>query len=257
MIRVLIVDDEALVRERIRTLLGRHDSITIVGECADGMEAVRRIRSEKPDLVFLDVHMPGVDGFGVLAHLPAAIRPCVVFVTAYDEYAIRAFDVGAADYVLKPIQPERFAKAVRRAIDRLAASPSVRAAQLSGVLRDVSDHGHGLERFIVERRGKMEILPASDVRWLESVGNYVRVYAVGGERHLIRTTLRALAEQLDQRRFVRIHRGTIVQGSFISRIAPHGHGTAIVTLDDGTQLMASRRRAAALRALLRPPVSHD
>lgn len=254
MIRALIVDDEPLVRERIRILLAREDSIRVIAECGNGMEAVQRIRTEKPDIVFLDVHMPGIDGFGVLAHLPGRVRPCIVFVTAWDDYAIRAFDVGAVDYVLKPIKPERFAKAVQRALERLNAGPTARA-QLSSVLRDVSGGGHWLERFIVERRGHTDILPAGDVRWLESVGNYVRVHAAGGERHVIRTTLRALSEQLDPQRFVRIHRSTVVQTSCVSRISPQGHGAALVTLDDGTRLVVSRRRAAALRALIRRPVS--
>jgi two-component system, LytTR family, response regulator len=237
------------VRQRIRTLLQAHAEITVVGECIDGVDAIQTIRREKPELVFLDVHMPRLDGFGVLAHLPEPQRPVVVFVTAYDQYAIRAFDVGAIDYVLKPVQPDRFATAVARAVERLASTGTERAA-LSALLRDVRAQGHPLERFVIERRGRLQVIPASQVRWLESVRNYVRVHVEDGSSHVIRTTLRALADQLDPERFLRIHRATMVQVARVQALSPRGHGDATVTLDDGTQLPASRSRVSALRALM-------
>jgi two-component system LytT family response regulator len=248
-VRALIVDDEALVRQRIRTLLQEHSQIVVIGECVDGVAAIQTIRRERPDLVFLDVQMPRLDGFGVLAHLPEPARPVIVFITAYDQYAIRAFDVGAADYVLKPVQPDRFATAVTRALERLTASVTGRPA-LSALLRDVRAQGHPLDRFVVERRGRVRVIPAAQVRWLESVRNYVRVHVDDGSSHVIRTTLGALADQLDPERFLRIHRATIVQVARVRALSPRGHGDATVTLDDGTQLPASRSRVAALRALV-------
>ncbi len=237
------------MRRRIRTLLEERADIVVTGECVDGLDAIRAIRQERPDIVFLDVHMPRLDGFGVLAHLPAPIRPVFVFITAYDEHAIHAFDVGAADYVLKPIRPDRFALAVDRALGRLDVLPAERAA-LDAVLQNARAHGRVLDRFVVERRGRMQILPARSVRWLESVGNYVRVHVEDGTSHVVRTTLRALADQLDPQRFVRIHRATIVQATRVTALEPRGHGDATVTLDDGTQLAASRGRVAALKALV-------
>ena len=245
----MIVDDEALVRERVRTLLQEHPEIAISGECEDGLAAIKAIRSERPDIVFLDVNMPRLDGFAVLAHLPAPVRPVIVFVTAYDEFALRAFDVGAADYVLKPIQPDRFEMAIARALERVAARAEGRDV-LAAVLRDVSAQGRTLDRFVVEQRGRMQIIRASQVRWLESVGNYVRVHVKDGSTHVIRTTLQALAEQLDPRQFVRIHRAAIVQIASVTALSPRGHGDATVTLDDGTQLSASRSRVRALRTAL-------
>ena len=237
------------MRERVRTLLQVHPEITIAGECEDGLAAIKAMRVDHPDIVFLDVNMPRLDGFAVLAHLPVPLRPVVVFVTAYDEFALRAFDVGAADYVMKPIQPDRFETAVARALERVAAKAEGRDV-LSAVLRDVSAHGRPLDRFVVERRGRLQILRASQVRWLESVGNYVRVHVKDGSTHVIRTTLQALAQQLNPQQFVRIHRAAIVQIACVTALSPRGHGDATVTLDDGTQLSASRSRVGALRTAL-------
>ncbi|HEX2189461.1 MAG TPA: LytTR family DNA-binding domain-containing protein [Longimicrobiaceae bacterium] len=249
-VRALVVDDEPLARERVRALLERYPGIRVVGECGDGVAAVAAIRRERPDLLLLDVQMPGLDGFGVVANLHPREVPVTVFVTAYDEHALRAFDVGAADYVLKPIQPERFRTAVERALERVSSGGRRPHRDLEPVLRQVCADGGWLSRFVVERRGRMTLLPVEAVRWLEGADNYVCVHGVEGD-HLLRTTLRELERQLDPAGFARIHRSAIVALGRIAAVEPGSHADAVVVLDDGTRLRVSRRRAGALRERLR------
>ncbi|HEU4558639.1 MAG TPA: LytTR family transcriptional regulator DNA-binding domain-containing protein [Longimicrobium sp.] len=248
-IDALIVDDEALARERIRTLLARHADVRVAGECADGVAAVAAIRRERPRLLFLDVQMPGLDGFGVLAHLRPGEMPLTVFITAFDEHAIRAFDVGAADYVLKPIVPARFALAVERALQRLSDGAPSPGEQLAPVLKQAVE-GRWLDRFAVESRGRTVIVPADAVHWLEAAGNYVYLHGED-KRHLLRGSLRVLEFRLDPAAFMRIHRSAIVSLRHIAAVRPGTHGDAAVTLRDGTTLRASRSRARELHARLR------
>lgn len=249
-VRAVIVDDEPLARERVRTLLGRYPDVRVVAECQDGADAVGAVRRHRPDLLLLDVQMPGLDGFGVLANLHPAEVPVTVFVTAYDEHALRAFDVGAADYVMKPIQPERFARAVQRALERLASAARAPHRDLEPVLRQVRADGRWLDRFAVERAGRMVLVPVEDVRWLESADNYVRIHA-DGQSHLIRASLRELQAQLDPAKFLRIHRSATVALARVRSVSSGPHGEAEVRLDDGTCLRAARTRAGELRERLR------
>jgi two-component system LytT family response regulator len=250
MVEALIVDDEPHARERVRTLLSRHASVRIIGECADGITAVTAIRRERPQLLLLDVQMPGLDGFGVLAHLHPREMPITVFVTAFDEHAIRAFDVGAADYVLKPIVATRFDLAVERALQRLAAGSPTPGRQLEPVLKGAAVEGLWLDRFAVEQRGRMVVVPATSVHWLAAAGNYVRLYGDTGSQ-LMRGTLSVLQTRLDPAAFLRIHRSAIVSLRHVAAIRPGQHGEADVVLRDGTVLRASRSRARELRTRLR------
>jgi two-component system, LytTR family, response regulator len=249
MVAALIADDEAHARERVRTLLAGHAAVRIVGECADGVAAVAAIRRERPQLLFLDVQMPGLDGFGVLAHLRPSEMPLTVFITAYDEHAIRAFDFGAADYVLKPIVPTRFALAVDRALRRLGAGNPTPGEQLAPVLRQAVE-GRWLDRFAVDVRGRTVMVPAESVHRLEGAGNYVQLHGDTG-RQLLRGSLRVLEFRLDPAAFMRIHRSAIVSLRHIASVRPGSHGEAEVTLRDGTVLRASRSRARELGARLR------
>jgi two-component system, LytTR family, response regulator len=244
----LIVDDEPNARERIRALLARHPSLTIVGECGDGVDALAAIRRERPQLLLLDVQMPGLDGFGVLAHLRPREIPVTVFVTAFDEHAIRAFEVGAADYVLKPIVSSRFDVAVARAIERIGERAGVPRSGVPAVLRAHSG-GPWIDRLIAEKRGRLHVIPLASVRWLASEGNYVRIHAAD-ESYLMRATLGLLERRLDPARFARIHRSSIVALRHVFSMAPGEHGDATVRLQDGTVLPVSRKRARELRERL-------
>jgi two-component system, LytTR family, response regulator len=253
MIRALIVDDEPHARERIRSLLLRHGDIEIAGECGDGISAVTAIRDVRPQLLMLDVQMPGLDGFGVLSHLRPKDVPVTIFVTAFDEHAIRAFDVGAADYVLKPIVADRFALALERAIARVGhgATAGSPAEQIAPVLKQAGAEGLWLDRFVVEQRGRMHVVPAAAVDWIEAAGNYVRLHT-GSDSHLLRISLAVLESRLDPALFLRIHRSTIVALRTVTGIRGGDHGEADVILSDGTNLRAARSRARTLRMRLKP-----
>jgi two-component system LytT family response regulator len=248
----LIVDDEPNARERIRALLARHPGVTVAGECGDGIDALAAIRRERPQLLLLDVQMPGLDGFGVLAHLRPREIPVTVFITAFDEHAIRAFEVGAADYVLKPIVPSRFDVAVTRAIERIERIGERTRAPRSGVPAVLRAHSGGpwIDRLIAEKRGRLQVIPLGSVRWLASEGNYVRIQAAD-ETYLMRATLGLLERRLDPARFARIHRSSMVALRHVSSLEPGEHGDATVHLQDGTALPVSRKRARELRERLR------
>jgi len=246
-LRVLVVDDEPLARRGIHARLGRMADVEIVGECASGREAVDAIRGLSPDLVFLDVQMPGLDGFGVVEAVGAERMPVVVFVTAYDQHALRAFEARALDYLLKPIDDERFEQAVARARARvaerresavgrrLAAAPAAPAAPL--------------ERILVRSGGRVLLVAADEVDWIEAAGDYLRLH-VGPARHLLRETMGALEARLDPRRFVRIHRSTIVNVSRIRELQPYFNREYVVLLRDGTRLKLSRGYRERLELLL-------
>jgi two-component system LytT family response regulator len=239
-IRALIVDDEPLARRGVRVRLERAGDVEIIGECANGSDAVVAIRELSPDLVFLDVQMPGVDGFGVVEQVGAEQMPIVVFVTAYDAHALKAFDVHALDYLLKPIDDERFDVAVERARRRIAERKAI-GQQLAAVLAELRDR-----RILIKDRGKVIIVNESDIDWVEAEGDYVRVHA-GGRGHLLRETMSAIAKRLDPARFARIHRSTIVNVSRIRALKPHPNREYTVVLRDGTQLKLSRGYRNALQ----------
>jgi two-component system LytT family response regulator len=243
MIRVLIADDEPLARERIRELLGQRDDVAVVGEARDGEEAVRMISDAAPDLLLLDVQMPALDGFEVLASLEPEQTPAVVFITAFDEYAVRAFEVRALDYLVKPFHRARFHEAVDRAIAKPRDLDAIREL-LAEVRRP------WLTRFVVRSADEIYFVKAADVLWIESAGNYVKLHADGKE-HIVRTSLRELEQRLDPALFVRVHRSAVVNLDFIKKLEPYFHGEFVITLKDGSRLTSSRSYSARLRQLLK------
>jgi two-component system LytT family response regulator len=259
-IRTLVVDDEPLARRRLARLLDAEPGVEVVGVCAGGREAVDAIRRDRPDLVFLDVQMPELDGFGVLAEVGAERLPAIVFVTAYDRYALQAFEVHALDYLLKPYTPARLSAAVQRASRQLQApaSETLRLAELLEHLdrerRELAQKLNGASappppaapppahtgRLLVKEGERMFFVPVERVDWLEAEGNYVRLHC-GREAHLVRGTLGGMEEQLDARRFTRIHRSTIVNVDRVKEVRPWFAGDYQVKLHDGTELRLSRR----------------
>jgi two-component system, LytTR family, response regulator len=236
-IRVLIVDDEAVARRRMKRLLGDEPDVTIVGECADGASAVETILAEHPDLVLLDVQMPELDGFEVVNALPEADLPAILFVTAHDVYALRAFDVHAIDYLLKPFTRERFRTALARARERLSRRDH--HAGLAALAASLRERPKYLSRVPVRINGKIVLVDLAAVDWLEAADNYVKLHASTHE-YLMRETLASLETQLDPNRFVRIHRSAIVQIDRIAELHPATHGDFDVVLRTGTRLTLSR-----------------
>lgn len=258
MIRIVIADDEPLARQRIRSLLEDRRDVAIAAEARDGGEAVDMILRERPDVVFLDVKMPELDGFEVIAALDemsqadaeaetSSFSPAIVFVTAFGEFAVKAFEVRALDYLLKPFDRARLDRALESAAARRVtggAAPALR--ELLAMLRTEQRRE---ERFLIRSGHRMYFVLASDIDWADAAGNYVRLHA-NGRAHLHRDTMKAIESKLDPRRFVRIHRSAIVNIDRIAQIEPYVHGEYVVTMRDGTRLTSSRAHSAGLRALL-------
>jgi two-component system LytT family response regulator len=238
-IRTLIVDDEPLGRERMRSLLEAEPDIAIVGECRDGREAVDAIRREIPDLVFLDVQIPELDGFQVLEAIGADKAPAIVFVTAYDQYALQAFEVHAVDYLLKPFDQERFHRALERARQALTRDQGDVSEKLLSLLQELKAPQGYMERLVVKSAGRLFFLRTEEIEWVESAGNYVCLH-VRNESHLLRETMNGLEARLDPARFVRIHRTAIVNIDQIKELQPLFHGEYQVVLRDKTELTLSR-----------------
>jgi two-component system LytT family response regulator len=239
-IRTLIVDDEPLARERITRFLNGEADIEIVGECADGREAVEQIRQLRPDLVFLDIQIPELDGFGVLEEVGVEGMPAVVFVTAYDNYALKAFDYHALDYLLKPYDSERFGRAVERARTQILTGKTTDIDQrLLSLLENLKTEQKHLERLMVKSQGRVFFLRTEEIDWIEAEGNYVRLHVVK-ESHLLRETMNHLASRLDPQKFLRIHRSTLVNIERIKELQPMFSGDYTVILRDGTELTLSR-----------------
>jgi two-component system, LytTR family, response regulator len=249
-LRVLLVDDEPLVRQGLRDFLeGEHD-VVIVGECGNGMEALETIARERVDLVFLDIQMPELDGVGVAAALTAQEGPAVIFVTAFSEHALRAFEVNAVDYVLKPFDRERFRAALARARSRVAAGERTElAGRLAAVLAELQRSRGYAQRILVRSDGRIRLVPVGEVDWIEAADNYVRVHA-GSERHLVRETMAAMEARLDPARFARIHRSTIVNLARIRELQPTFNGEYAVLLHGDAKLTLSRGYREALRSRL-------
>lgn len=208
--RVVVADDEPLARERLRMLLSSEPWLELVAECQNGIEAIDAIQGLAPDLVFLDVQMPGATGFEVIEAVGAENMPPVVFVTAYDQYALKAFDVRALDYLLKPFDRERFQQALSRARQRVGNSgPGELERRLLALMQDLKQTPHRVDRFVVKSGGRVYFVRAEEIDWIESAGNYVKLH-VGGETHLLRETMTAIEAQLDPEAFFRIHRCHIV-----------------------------------------------
>jgi two-component system LytT family response regulator len=248
-IRVLIVDDEPLARDRTRQLLEEEPGVEIVGECASGQDAVAAIESTEPDLVFLDVQMPGMDGFAVLEKVGASRLPAVVFVTAHDEHALKAFQVHALDYLLKPFDAERLRESLQRAREQLrSAAPRAFQRRLFAMLADLKPRARILDRIVIRSGGRLSFLKTDEVDWIEGEGNYLRIHA-GKLSYLLRETLSEIGARLDPARFVRIHKSTIVNTDRIREIQPLFNGAQSVLLHDGTRLTWSRGYREQLRAL--------
>ena len=249
-VRALIVDDEGLARRRVRRLLSAHKSVEVVGECSGGAAAVEAIAREKPDLLFLDVQMPDLDGFGVLAKVEEDSLPAVIFVTAYDQYALRAFEACAIDYLVKPYAPLRFGQAVDRALRWIDSGKRAdNDERLRRLLREVL-HGEqpdrttpaesaAFDRFVVKRNERTQFVRAEEVDRIESDGNYIKLH-VGTASHVVRSTISACEEQMDPRRFVRVHRRYLVNMDRIKEVQPWFGGDSVIMMQNGQQLRLSR-----------------
>jgi two-component system LytT family response regulator len=252
--RVLIVDDEPIARQRLRRLLADVDAVQLLGECKNGREAVARISEDRPDLVFLDVQMPGMDGFGVVRALPPDALPIIVFVTAFDAHATAAFDVHALDYVVKPVEPQRFALAVERARRQVSMDSTIeRHERLLALLREetretlsrpthhsaASTSGRSPKRLLINEDGRRFFISIDDVDSFEAYGNYVRIH-VASRVHLFRATMAQVESSLDASRFARIHRSSIINLQSVREIQPWFSGEYVVILKDGRKLKLSR-----------------
>ena len=247
-IRTLIVDDEPLARRNLRVLLEKDPQIEILDECRNGREAVKAINALSPDLIFLDIQMPELDGFDVLARVGPEQIQAIIFVTAFDQYALKAFEVHAFDYLLKPFDDERFAFALRRAKSQIEAREINRVSKrLLALLEereslaDSSAEKNYLTRLMIKASGRVVLLKVGEIDFIEADGNYAKLH-VGRKAHLLREKMHDLEGRLDPAKFVRIHRSIIVNLDRIKELHPHFNGDYIVVLNDGTQLKLSRSR---------------
>lgn len=249
-IKALIVDDEPLARERLRKLLQDEPGIEVVGECADGREALATIKKQSPDLIFLDVQMPELDGFGVLEGLSGGRMPVVIFVTAHDKFALRAFEVHALDYLLKPFDRERFQKALRRALDQIKREDTGGLNQrLSALLADLNPASKSPDRLVIKSSGRILFLKTEEIDWIEAADNYVNLHA-GKDSHLLRETMTSLEARLSPEKFLRISRSTIVNLDAVKELQPMFHGDYAVILRNGTRLALSRSHRDKVQQLL-------
>lgn len=247
-IRAFVVDDEPPARRRILELLEREADIEIAGACGEGTEALEAIARKAPDLLFLDVQMPGLDGFELLDSVEADRRPITVFVTAYDAYALKAFEVRALDYLLKPFSDERFEATLSRARERVRARErevlGEKLLSLAGTHPGREERQY-VSRIVVKNRGQIRFLDVGDVEWIEATGVYATIHE-GGREHLVREPLAALEARLDPSRFARIHRSAIVALDRVAELRIDDRGSCRVVLRDGATLPLSRRQREAL-----------
>jgi two-component system LytT family response regulator len=249
-IRVLVVDDEPLAREKIRGMAADDPELRIVGECTNGAEAIEAVQTIRPDLILLDVQMPEVGGFAVLEALKDEGLPPVIFITAYDHYAVRAFEVHALDYLLKPFDRERFRAAMERAKRQIRRESGSRLDErIVALLEQMREPQRYTERLVVKTGGRVFFLNTDEIDWIEAEGNYVSVHT-GKKAYLLRETISSLETQLDPKEFVRIHRSAIVRLDRIRELQPWSHGEYHVILNDGTQLTLSRSYREKLQSAL-------
>jgi len=255
-IRTLIVDDEPLAREKIRTLLAGDPEIELVGECGDGTAAAAAMVKKDPDLVFLDVQMPEMDGFAALEAVGGGRMPVVVFVTAFDEYALKAFEVHALDYLLKPFDRQRFSAALRRAKERIRSDRGRalggRVEELLGELRERGER-RWLEQLVVKSKGRIFFVDLDAIERIEAAGNYVELHTEE-EAHLIRGTMKRLEERLDPKRFLRVHRSHIVNLQRIREVHPWFNGDYRIVMKSGAQVTTGGAYRDALSSLLDNPI---
>jgi len=260
-VRTLIVDDERMARKRLRTLLTGDPDIDVIGEASNGRDAVVAIQERSPDLVFLDIQMPELDGFAVVQAIGVDRMPVTVFVTAFDQYALKAFEAHALDYLTKPFDRERFQMSLTRAKQQVllrTSAPSAAASQsatpadaterLLSLLADLRRKQDFAERLMVKSAGRVVFLRVEEVDWIEAAGSYVRLH-VGRESHLLHEGISALMTRLDPARFARVHRSTIVNLDRVRELQPWFHGDAIAILRDGTKVQVSRTYRESLAAL--------
>jgi two-component system, LytTR family, response regulator len=243
MLRIVIVDDEPPARARLRRLLKAHDDVEIVAECGDGATAVQVIEAESPDLVLLDVQMPELDGFEVLRTLDVPKLPEIIFITAFDKYAVRAFEVHALDYVVKPVEQDRLDHALLRARQHLSEHRDA----IAGLLRDLARERAYLTRMPVRSEGRVKVIDLAEVDWLGAADNYVTIHA-GAREYLVRDTIAAVERQLDPAQFLRVHRSTIVRIDRIAELVPELHGDFRIRLKNGAELALSRTYRARVEA---------
>ncbi len=239
-IRTIIVDDEPLARDRIKRFLRDESDISLVGECGNGLEAIEAIIRERPDLVFLDIQMPEKTGFEVIKSLHGKNLPTIIFVTAYDQYALQAFDVHALDYLLKPFNRERIKRAVTRAREHVESKRRGNLDErLNSLIADIRGEKKYLDRLVVKAVGRVFFLKTDEIDWIEAAGNYVKLH-VGREAHMIRETMNGIEAKLDPAKFLRIHRSTVVNIDRIKELHPMFSGDYAVILRNGTELALSR-----------------
>jgi len=248
----VIIDDEPLARERIQTLLVDYPDFEVLAECADGHQGIETIKESSPELIFLDIQMPELDGFEMLEQLEPDELPCVVFCTAFDDYAVKAFEVHALDYLLKPIDKERFATTIERVKERLGNESGVDDTLRRGLLElidELPSRRKFRDRLVVKSEGRVIFINAGEIDWIEAAGNYARLH-VGEDSHLIRETMIGLERKLDPDKFVRIHRSAIVNVHGIREMQPLFHGEYLVVLESNTQLTLSRGYRDNLQRIL-------
>jgi two-component system, LytTR family, response regulator len=257
-VRTIIVDDEKPARIRLRELLEKRPELEIVGECANGEDAVRRIRDFSPDLLYLDIQMPGVNGFGVLRQFGADQLPTTIFVTAYDQYALKAFEVCALDYLLKPYSDERFERSLARAIELVRSRQRDALDQRmqallerieAPLIKNPEPSAVFLDCLVVKNGGRVVFLPVEEIAWIEAAGVYVQLHT-GTSAWLHRVSMNELESKLDPQRFFRLHRSTIVNIRKIKELQPQSHGDYLVVLQNGQELKLSRNYRAKLEAVL-------
>lgn len=251
MIRVLIVDDEPAARRGLMRHISSVEDLTVVGECTNGREAVASIAELEPDLVFLDIEMPELGGFEVVESIGIAAAPAIIFVTAYDEHAVRAFDVHAIDYVLKPVDRERLDLAIARARQRLGTRREERQARIASAFRELGREAVATypRRIAVKSAGVITLVDVREITHITAAGNYVELHT-SAKTHLHRETIMNVEARLDPARFVRVSRSTIVSIDRIQQVRPTLNGDAVLILRDGTEIAASRRYRERLDALL-------
>jgi two-component system LytT family response regulator len=249
-IRAVIVDDEAVARRRIRRLLAGEKDIEVIGECSNGPQAVSLIETERPDLLFLDVEMPEMDGFELLMQLDRTVLPVIIFATAFDKYAVRAFESHALDYLLKPIDSERLQSALDRARSHLHREKGADAnREILAMLSELQKQRGRLERIMVKKPGRAFFVKLASVDRFEAADNYIRVHA-GPDTHLIRETMSALEARLDPNKFVRVHRSTIVNVDRIKEIHSLFQGRQVIVLHNGDKVTLGRNYRERLDRLL-------
>jgi len=249
-LRVLIADDEEYCRQQLSRLLGAEQQVEIVAECANGIEALNAVEQTRPDLAFLDIHMPELDGFGIVEALDGGRMPAIIFVSAFDHFAVRAFDTEAVDYLLKPFDQERFRRAFGRAVHSVTDGAARRnATAIQEILQAAKSGGKNDRRFTIKTDGRFVLIDPAEVDWISSADNYSELH-IGRKTHLWRSTISALGERLAGQGFVQISRSALVNEHRISQIQLKSHGDALITLASGEAVTATRTFRPQWRGLM-------